>query len=1279
MANATANFGTRIQLEGDNEHKQSLSEISRGLQVLKSDLKATESGFGDQAGSIDALTSKSANLQQQYDLQAQKVELMTGRLEAAKEKYGENSAEADKLQIALNNAKTAMNNTANELDSAITKLDAAKTAQEGAADGSSALAEATECAKEAVEDEGEAADDAEEKHSRLAGAMGKVGNVAKAGLEASLKAVGAAFAAVGTAAFAATGEVYQFAKDAGTMADNVITLSVQTGVSAKELQGWSYAANFIDTDVDTITKSMARMTKTMGEAAGGSDGAKDKFKALGVSIKDSNGNLRDSQDVFADCIDALGNIENETKRDALAMELFGKSAQDLNPLIEAGGQALSDMCDEAAEMGTVFGDDALSAMGAFDDSMQRFNATGTALKQTIGLVCIPAFKPLVDSATKSMAKVSKALQDGLQPEELGDLMTAILNDLGGVLTQITDIVGEAVPILSDALTTLIVSLAESLPGLADVLLPAAFDLLQGVVDAIASSIAPLAGLATDITTSLATFIIDNLPLLMDAAVGIVAGLVDGITQALPELIPAAIEMMVHLAAGLIDAIPTLLAAIPQIFAAVWDGLCNVDWTGLGSTLVQTLGSAISAAGEALTGLWDWLTSTFDADGNGSVSWSEAGGRIVGWLNDGLAAAGAAITDLWGWLTAPFDENGDGATTWDEIGGKIFGWLEGGLKKAIEAVTGLWTWITGFFTDDTETGTTKFEGFGSSIITWIGNGIKALLEGVTGIFSWIMGMLGGDDSVVQAETFSGFGSSIITWIGNGVKSLISGVTGFFDWVLSLFGGGSEGGGLDFSGIMQSFIDFGASLIGWISDGISGVIGAIGSVWDWIMGLFGGGGEGESQTSDAEAIGTELAQGIASGLKDDGTLSTAITEIASTILDQLKSQLGVTEGASTVTEGYGMLVMTGMANGLSGEAATGSVTGAVSTLVAALLGQLDTDLGTSEGSDSTQAQTRGGSVAGGLGSGMTDAQALVTAAATTVAQAVIAQYDADLGIVEGADSTYTVTDGGSVVSGLASGMTGMQETAIAAATTVAEATLAELASALGVSGGEVEREGGGSTKSKPYGEGVAVGVANGLSAKGVASTYTAAANAVQSGVKSAMDTSFGITSSGWFGGSTSSKFEYVGKAVADGIASGIRNNQSVITSAARAAATAAYNAAKAALAIASPSRLTAELGRYFDEGFALGIESGADEVMRSARNLSDMAAGALSADTKASLSVGARGMAIDYDRLARAVRGDEQRGRGDVIIYQTNNSPAALTPYEVARQTRSAARELAAMWR
>ena len=54
------------------------------------------------------------------------------------------------------------------------------------------------------------------------------------------------------------------------------------------------------------------------------------------------------------------------------------------------------------------------------------------------------------------------------------------------------------------------------------------------------------------------------------------------------------------------------------------------------------------------------------------------------------------------------------------------------------------------------------------------------------------MLGGDDSVVQAETFSGFGSSIITWIGNGVKSLISGVTGFFDWVLSLFGGGSEGG-------------------------------------------------------------------------------------------------------------------------------------------------------------------------------------------------------------------------------------------------------------------------------------------------------------------------------------------------------------------------------------------------------------------------------------------------------------------------------------------------------
>ena len=98
------------------------------------------------------------------------------------------------------------------------------------------------------------------------------------------------------------------------------------------------------------------------------EAAQKKFIDLGISIRDFDGNLRSSEDIFWDAIDALGQIENPTERDAAAMELFGKSAKELNPLIEAGSRAWREMGKEAQAMGTVFSEDNLQKMGAFDDA-----------------------------------------------------------------------------------------------------------------------------------------------------------------------------------------------------------------------------------------------------------------------------------------------------------------------------------------------------------------------------------------------------------------------------------------------------------------------------------------------------------------------------------------------------------------------------------------------------------------------------------------------------------------------------------------------------------------------------------------------------------------------------------------------------------------------------------------------------------------------------------------------------------------------------------------------
>ena len=91
----------------------------------------------------------------------------------------------------------------------------------------------------------------------------------------------------------------------------------------------------------------------MTSAADGSESYANAYARLGVSVTNADGSLRNSEDVYWDVIDALGNVQNETERDALSMQLFGKSAQDLNPLIAQGSEGIAALTDEAKKMGAV--------------------------------------------------------------------------------------------------------------------------------------------------------------------------------------------------------------------------------------------------------------------------------------------------------------------------------------------------------------------------------------------------------------------------------------------------------------------------------------------------------------------------------------------------------------------------------------------------------------------------------------------------------------------------------------------------------------------------------------------------------------------------------------------------------------------------------------------------------------------------------------------------------------------------------------------------------------
>ncbi len=86
-------------------------------------------------------------------------------------------------------------------------------------------------------------------------------------------------------AVAAVTGLTALAVKSGAAADELLTLSAKTGISAKELQKMEYAARFIDTELETMTSSMVKLTKSMDNANKARKTKKKPFRNLACSTK----------------------------------------------------------------------------------------------------------------------------------------------------------------------------------------------------------------------------------------------------------------------------------------------------------------------------------------------------------------------------------------------------------------------------------------------------------------------------------------------------------------------------------------------------------------------------------------------------------------------------------------------------------------------------------------------------------------------------------------------------------------------------------------------------------------------------------------------------------------------------------------------------------------------------------------------------------------------------------------------------------------------------------
>lgn len=186
------------------------------------------------------------------------------------------------------------------------------------------------------------------------------------------------------------------AAKAAQSADDLNTLSKVTGLSTDELQKFQYASDRIDVSMEVLSGSMAKLIKNMDKTKNGNKDLQSAFKKLGVSVIDNSGNLRNNNDVFQETISALGKVSNETERDALAMKIFGKSAQELNPLILGGADDLKKYGEEAEKAGLILSQDALDGANKFQDGIDRLKASATQSFGVIGGKIAEDLIPVMD-------------------------------------------------------------------------------------------------------------------------------------------------------------------------------------------------------------------------------------------------------------------------------------------------------------------------------------------------------------------------------------------------------------------------------------------------------------------------------------------------------------------------------------------------------------------------------------------------------------------------------------------------------------------------------------------------------------------------------------------------------------------------------------------------------------------------------------------------------------------------------------------------------------------
>lgn len=655
------------------------------------------------------------------------------------------------------------------------------------------------------------------------------------------------------------GDIWNLAKETSAAGDRIDKQSQALGMSRKAFQEWDYILAQSGASIDSLGMSMKTMSAAIdsnsAETAAG-------LSRLGLSAAHLQSLAPEEQ--FETLVRAFQKMPAGSQKSALALQLFGRNAQSLMPLLNSSSDSIDELRENAEKLGLIMSDEDVDASVAFGDALDDLSRTWQSFKMKIGAQFLPGFTETIKRLSGSLGNLSGALVAGLKTGDFNAFFSTLTTEIGQLV-----------------------------PGLVDKVI--------GVIDAI----------------------FQNADKLVSLAVSIITGLTSGIVKALPKLIEKLPTIINTVWEGMKETIKTLgngiIDLLNETFGLNLPHIDKIEFPSLEElgTLISNWWDGGNGAKKAIEDACKWVLQLFGVPTETAEQISKNVGDWWGGIVSFVVDACSWVLGLFG-LPTDVDTNKlkTDVETWfsgissilidacnwilnlfglptvdaDTLKTDVSNWFNGFVNTIVDACS----WVLGLFGLPTDVDTEKLK---TDVETWF-SGISSFIIDAC---NWVLNLFGlpeVDGEALKADVSRWF-DGIVSFVVDGCKWVLglfglptdvdtnklsqdvsnwwSGYKGIIekacDWVLSVFGlpkladikasvsewwngsGGNGGIKAKLIGILDwalgalhlpSWEEIVAQIQAWWNDVTSHLSLGISAAWDgitgWVGGLFGGGDQG-----------------------------------------------------------------------------------------------------------------------------------------------------------------------------------------------------------------------------------------------------------------------------------------------------------------------------------------------------------------------------------------------------------------------------------------------------